>query len=123
MHELSVCNALLEQVERIARERGARSVTTIRLRVGPLSGIETPLLERAWPLAAAGTVAADAELTVDTAEIRVRCTRCGEETTATVNRLLCGACGDFRTRVVSGEDLLLERLELAGVRSLSDESV
>lgn len=115
MHELSVCNALIEQVERIAREHGARSVTRIRLRVGPLSGIETPLLERAWPLASAGTVAADAELTIDNADIVVRCTRCGEETLAVVNRLLCGACGDFRTRLVSGEDLLLERLELAGV--------
>lgn len=112
MHELSVCVALVAEVERIARERGATEVTRIQLQIGPLSGIETPLLERAWPLAAAGSVAADAELRIGSTGIRVRCTTCGEESDATPNRLLCGACGDFRTRIVSGDELLLERLEL-----------
>lgn len=113
MHELSVCNALLEQVERIAAERDARAVIRIELRIGPLSGIETPLLRRAWPLASAGSLAADAELVIAQADIRVRCQACGEETAATPNRLLCAACGDFRTRIVAGDELLLERLELA----------
>ena len=117
MHELSVCTALLERVGQIASERGARSVSRIELRIGPLSGIELPLLLRAWPLAAAGTLAEHAELVVGDAELRVRCTCCGRESRALPNRLLCGHCGDFRTRIVSGEDLLLERLELAGVDS------
>ena len=53
MHELSICNALLDQVERIAAERGAHSVAKIVLRIGPLSGVEPELLRNAYPLFAA----------------------------------------------------------------------
>ena len=112
MHELSVCNALLLQVERIAREHGATTVTTIVLRVGPLSGVEPELLRRAYPLAAAGTVAADARLEIQTADVVVRCRQCGSETAVAPNRLLCGRCGDFRTALVSGDEMLIQSLEL-----------
>ena len=115
MHELSVCNALLTQVERIAAERHAHRVTRIVLRIGPLSGIEPALLRRAYPLAAAGTVAADAELVIEPAAVVVRCGQCGAETPVPANRLLCGQCGGFRTRVISGEDMILQTLELENI--------
>ncbi|MEA2079861.1 MAG: hydrogenase maturation nickel metallochaperone HypA [Pseudomonadota bacterium] len=117
MHEFSVCIALMEQVERIAREHRARRVDRIVLQVGPLSGVEAPLLEHAWPLAAAGTIAADAELVIDAAPVRVRCTRCGVESEAQPNRLLCAGCGDYRTRLVSGDEMLLASLELSQIET------
>jgi len=107
MHELSVCNALLGQVERVAAEHGASRVASITVRVGPLSGVEPDLLRNAYPIAAAGSIAESAELTLEPADIVVTCTACGRESPARVNRLLCGHCGDFRTRVVSGDELML----------------
>ncbi len=115
MHEYSVCLALMEQVERVAREHGAGRVERIVLKIGPLSGVEAPLLQHAWPLVAAGTLAADAELVTETAPVVVRCTQCGAESEAAPNRLLCGQCGDFRTRLVSGDEMLLASLELARI--------
>ncbi|RKT43943.1 hydrogenase maturation nickel metallochaperone HypA [Thiocapsa rosea] len=112
MHELSICQALLDQVERIAVEHGASAVERILLRVGPLSGVEGSLLRHAFPLAAAGTVAENAELVIETAQVRVACSDCGAETEATPNRLLCGDCGSYKTRLVSGDELLLANLEL-----------
>ena len=112
MHELSVCLALLEQIQGIAAEQDARRVTRIELNVGPLSGVESDLLRSAWPIAAAGTMAEHAELVIDDAEIIVRCTVCKAETTATVNKLLCGECGEFRTSLVSGDEMILQRLEV-----------
>jgi hydrogenase nickel incorporation protein HypA/HybF len=117
MHEFSVCIALMEQVERIAREHRARRVDRIVLQLGPLSGVEAPLLEHAWPLAAAGTIAADAELVIDAAPVRVKCTRCGVESEAPPNRLLCAGCGDYRTRLVSGDEMLLAKLELSQIET------
>lgn len=115
MHELSVCLSLLQQIERIAAERGAATVTRIELRIGPLSGIEPELLRHAWPLAATGTCAEAAKLVIDSADLVIRCTRCGVESIASPNRLLCSNCGDFRTRVISGEDMLLQRIELENI--------
>lgn len=113
MHELSVCLALLDQVQAIAREHGAIRVERILLHVGPLSGVEGELLRNAYPLAAAGTLAEGALLEIAPAAVRVHCTQCGVESDAVPNRLLCAACGSHHTRLVSGDELLLARVELA----------
>jgi len=113
MHELSVCLALMDQVSRIAADHGAQQVEKIVLRIGPLSGIEPALLSNAFPLAAAGTLAEDAVLVIDHSPVRVSCTVCGAESEVVPNRLLCGSCGDFRTRVISGEEMTLVSLELS----------
>lgn len=112
MHELSVCLALVDQVQGIAGQHGATRVERIFLRIGPLSGLEPELLRNAFPFAAAGSLAEGAELSIEPAPVRVYCSRCGAETEVPPNRLLCGRCGDFATRLVSGDEMLLERLQL-----------
>jgi hydrogenase nickel incorporation protein HypA/HybF len=112
MHELSICLALLDQVRSIAREHEAKEVERILLRVGPLSGVEPSLLKNAYPLVAAGTIAEAAVLDIERAPVRVRCDECGAETVAEPNRLLCGHCGGFHTRVICGDEMLLVNLEL-----------
>ena len=112
MHELSVCLSLLEQVQAIAADRGAACVTRIELKVGPLSGVESDLLRNAWPMASAGTIAVDAEFIIEEADIVVHCSSCGVDTAARANRLVCGDCGDFRTTVISGDEMILQRVEL-----------
>lgn len=112
MHELSVCQGMLRQVAEIARQHAATGVTRIRLCLGPLSGVEPALLAQAFPLARAGTIAENAELIIESASVRVRCDSCGAETDAAPSRLLCGSCGDWHTRLISGDELLLTSVEL-----------
>lgn len=115
MHELSVCLSLLQEVDRVARQNGAGSVERIVLKVGPLSGVEPDLLRNAWPLASAGTIAEQAQLDIELSGIVVSCSTCGAETKAATNRLLCGECGDYRTNLVSGDEMVLQTLELGGI--------
>jgi hydrogenase nickel incorporation protein HypA/HybF len=112
MHELSVCQALIGQVERVARENDARRVVSIVIAVGPLSGVEAGLLEHAYPIAAAGTVAEHARLEIEVVPVRVRCRKCGDESAAQPNRLLCASCGDWQVHVTAGEEMLLKRVEI-----------
>ncbi len=121
MHELALCEALLRQVEEIAEQHRARSVTRILVRYGPLSGVEPALLQQAYTIAAAGTRAAEADLVLEESPVRVRCDACGAETDAAVNRLICGACGDWHTRLVSGDEMLLASLELDVPENPSEE--
>jgi hydrogenase nickel incorporation protein HypA/HybF len=111
MHELAICQALVAQVEDIARQRAAR-VGRVRVAVGPLSGVEPALLEQAYPFACAGSDAEGSALEIAAAPVRVRCRSCGAESAASANRLLCGACGDWRTQLVSGDELMLVNVEL-----------
>ena len=114
MHELAVCQALIGQVAEVAREQHAVAVTDIFVSVGPLSGVEGPLMQNAFPVAAAGTVANEAKLHLQAPAIRICCEECGEESDARVNRLLCEHCGHWRTRVISGDELMLQRVVLDG---------
>jgi len=116
MHELAVSQALLAEVTAVARSREARAVTDIHVGIGPLSGVEADLLADAFPIAAAGTIADKAVLHLRRTAITVRCGECGEETEARASRLVCAVCGAWRTSLVSGDELLLERVELSGGR-------
>lgn len=112
MHELAICQSLMEQVETIAFERDATSVTSIVVGMGPLSGVEEQLLKNAYPIASVGTVAENAELKIEKLPIKVKCNRCGCVTTALPNKLICSHCGEWKTTLISGDELLLMTVEL-----------
>lgn len=112
MHELAVCQALMDQVAAVAAREAARRVTAVTLQIGDLSGVEPQLLLDAWPIASAGSLAMGASLRIESVPLRVRCLDCGCETDASPNRLVCGECSSFRTTLVSGEELLLKSVEL-----------
>ena len=112
MHELSICQSMLRQIENLVEEKGARGVHSVRVQIGPLSGVESELLAQAFPVAVAGSVAQGAALIMETMPIRVRCQQCGAESEAKTNQLICGHCGDWRTTLISGDEMLLTSLEL-----------
>jgi hydrogenase nickel incorporation protein HypA/HybF len=117
MHELAICQALIAQVEALAEARDASVVTDIHVGIGPLSGVEAVLLQDAFPIAAAGTIASAASLHLRRTSVRVHCEECGAETDAKANRLLCGKCEHWRTTLIHGDELLLERVELNASRN------
>jgi hydrogenase nickel incorporation protein HypA/HybF len=112
VHELSVCQGLIRQVEQIAAQNQASSVDRILLRVGLLSGVEPDLLKHAFSIAREGTVAAHARLEVETGPVRVKCRECGGSGAVTVNCLLCPDCGGWQVDVTEGEEMLLLSLDL-----------
>ena len=115
MHEMSICQGLMDQVERIAREQGASRVDIIVLSIGPLAGVEADLLSRAFEVARMGTVAENARLEIQTGPVMVECRKCGASGEAQVNRLLCPSCGDWQVNLIQGDELLLLRLEVSAV--------
>ena len=123
MHELAICQSLMEQVESIADERDAKCVTSITIGIGPLSGVEFQLLKNAYPIASAGTVAEDAELIIEHLPIKVRCNQCGTESDALPNKLTCKQCGDWRTTLISGDEMMLMSLELERQKDSSTDVV
>ncbi|NDY95703.1 hydrogenase maturation nickel metallochaperone HypA [Wenzhouxiangella limi] len=115
MHELSVCEALLTQVRSTAEANGASGVGRITVRLGPLSGVEPDLLAQAFTIARNGPMTAQASLVIEPQPVRIRCRDCGNENEVPTNRLLCTACESFRVDLVSGDELLLARVELQGI--------
>ena len=112
MHELSLCEDLLEQVEAIARAHGAERIASITVRIGPLSGIEPMLLESAFSIGRVGTLAEEAELRMEQQPVRVVCQSCGAESQTSASHLICASCGSYDTKLLSGDELILASVEL-----------
>lgn len=112
MHELSLCQDLLDQVTDLARQHRASSVACVRVQIGMLAGVEPLLLESAFSIARVGTVAERAELVTETVPPQVRCRACSAEAEATPSCLRCPACGSGDTQLIRGGELILARVEL-----------
>jgi len=115
VHELAVCQGLINEVERLAKQHNASRIDSIVLSVGPLSGVEPDLLKRAFEIARVDTVAKDAELEVETGPVVVECRSCGASGEVQPNYLLCPSCGDWQVNLKQGDDLLLLRLEVSDI--------
>ncbi len=112
MHELSVCQGLIREVERVAAAHDACEVVALSVAIGPLSGVEPELLARAFEIARAGTIAERAMLQVETMPVVVECRVCGAESLVSAQALICGTCGSFEVDLKSGDELLLKRVEM-----------
>ena len=114
MHELSISVAMLDQVAALAVRHGASRVDEIRLRIGPLCGVEPALLRAAFLQCRAATPAAHARLVIVETPIRISCRRCGSAGDAGLRplRLACGACASEDVQLLSGEEMMLESVEL-----------
>jgi hydrogenase nickel incorporation protein HypA/HybF len=109
MHEL----AIAESVVAIAsRHAAGRRVARVELKVGALRQVVPSALEFAFELVAQGTELEGAELVQERIVARVACRACGAETDTERLPLACGRCGEFDVRVVAGEELLVDALEL-----------
>ncbi len=112
LHELSLCDDLLSQVIAIAAQHQAESVESITVNIGELSGIEPSLLDTAFSLLKAGTVAERAELIIQQSPVLVSCPQCNTQAEVAANRLLCPTCGSADTLLISGDEMILASVAL-----------
>ena len=110
MHEASLVTALLDRAEEEARAHGAVAITRVTVRIGELAGVEPELFRSAYELLREPTLCAQAELVLSSSPVRWSCSRCATEI-APGRPLRCPRC-DAPARLASGDEILLERLEL-----------
>ncbi|MFZ1829072.1 MAG: hydrogenase maturation nickel metallochaperone HypA [Candidatus Competibacteraceae bacterium] len=112
MHELSLCQNLIDQLTDLVNTHDAIAVARIEVQVGVLSGVEAQLLRSAFTLAQVGTVADAAELITQITTPRVFCRACGVESDTPSNNLGCPVCASLDTKLIRGHELILARVEL-----------
>jgi hydrogenase nickel incorporation protein HypA/HybF len=109
MHEYGLVGELLARVEEIARANGASKVARVRVKLGALAGVEPSLFRAAFETFRERTICAEAELTVIDAPPRWECPRCGRAIPEGTPLRCCGK----PARLASGDELLLDRVELS----------
>jgi hydrogenase nickel incorporation protein HypA/HybF len=112
MHELSVANALIEQVCAHAAKAGAERVAEISLRMGVLSGVARAL-HFCFRSAAHGTCCEGATLNIDEVPLTVMCTHCDAvKSPSGLYNFRCPDCGRPTPKVLTGREMQLVSVAL-----------
>ena len=108
MHELSVSAAV---VDTAVRHAAGRRVTRVHLRIGALRQVVPGSLAFYFEICARDTVCEGAELQQELIAARLRCA-CGHEWELDAIDFRCSACGAADVTVVSGEEFLVESIDV-----------
>jgi len=68
MHESGLIQDLIEKVEKLVRDHGGRRAVSIQVRLGPLAALQPDHLREHFEMAAAGTLAEGAVLSITNSE-------------------------------------------------------
>lgn len=120
MHELSLAQALIQEVERIKTREKADSVVSVTLSIGALSGVDRESFEFIFPLAAEGTCLEGAALVIRETPARIRCEACGWEGVPDLAFFRCGTCGSSQVKITGGRDFLIESVQVQNEDGESD---
>lgn len=112
MHEYSVVQALLEQVEKFAAENNAEKVTKIVVKIGVMSGVEPHLLEIAFNTFKEKTVCDGAVFEMNVQPLTISCRGCGTKSELGEIHYCCPQCESLEVDVVDGEEMYLMTLEM-----------
>ena len=108
MHELSIAESI---VDAVLERTGDRPVTTVRVRVGRLSGVAPDALQFCFELATVDTPLEGAELAVEDVDGAAHCRDCGRDFPLPDLVLLC-PCGSADVEVRAGRELLVMSVEV-----------
>ncbi len=112
MHEYSVVQALLKQVEDIAKENEAQKVSKIVVKIGVMSGIEAHLLEIAFNTFKEKTICDNAKFVMNIQPLIITCRDCNKESQLEKIHYCCQKCQSTNVEVTDGEDMFLMSLEM-----------
>ena len=112
MHEMSLCESVLQLIERNAARHHFARVTLVTLEIGELAGVDVEAMRFGFEAVTRGTLAAEAELQIVQTPGRAWCMPCGEEVYVNNRLAPCPACGSHQLQVTGGEDMLLKQLEV-----------
>lgn len=112
MHELSICQSMLEIVDATMPQYPGAKLRRILLDVGMGSTVEPELLREAFEIVTSGGPYDGAELAMNIIPITGRCNTCTEAFEYKEMALGCPRCGSTDISLKSGLELNITQLEI-----------
>ncbi len=112
MHEMSLCEGILQVLEAEAKKQEFSRVKRVILDIGVLSGVEIPALEFAFDVVMRGSLAENAVLEINRLEATAWCMACAESVTIEARYDPCPKCGGYQLQVGSGDEMRIRELEV-----------
>ena len=112
MHELALCQSVVESLREQARIHGFERISAVRLEIGALSCVSAEAIDFCFSGVSRGTVADGARLELIRLPGRAWCLDCGRSLVVEERYAACGRCGGHRLQIVQGEEMRIKELEV-----------
>lgn len=112
MHELSLCEGILQILEQQARQQGGRRVRQVWLEIGALSPVDIGALRFAFEAVTRDTLAEGAILHIDETAARAWCPACARRVTVSHCLQPCPECGGQTMWASGGDDMRIREMEV-----------
>lgn len=112
MHEMSLCEGVLQIIETEAKKQNFTKVKRVILDVGVLSGVEIPALEFSFEVVMRGSVAENAKLEINQIEAQAWCMQCAETVIVKERYDACPKCESYQLQISSGDEMRIKELEV-----------
>jgi len=112
MHELSVTQSILEIALRHAEKAGAKKILQLNLTIGQLSSIVDDSVQFYWDIVTEDTIAKDAKLNFKRIPTELLCLSCNHRYAPTEKELACPNCKSTQIKVISGQEFLLDSIDV-----------
>jgi hydrogenase nickel incorporation protein HypA/HybF len=113
MHELSIVEALIDQVgEELDRVGQRGRVLRLELNIGRLSGVHPDAVRFAFGLLRPGTIVENAEIAIEEPKAVCQCHACNARTELDDLLFECPQCASTEITIEGGRDMTLQSIEI-----------
>ncbi|MBP2228512.1 hydrogenase maturation nickel metallochaperone HypA [Azospirillum agricola] len=112
MHEMALCESLLQAMEEAGRSNGFTRVRRVRLAIGRFAGVEPEALRFGFDVVTRGTLAEGAELVILDVPGQGWCFDCSETVPLEHRLASCPRCGGDRLQPNGGTEMTIKDLEV-----------
>jgi len=112
MHELSLCEGIIETVEEQAVIKQYSRVKAVRLEIGRLSCVEAEAMAFAFDAVAKGTMVEGARLEIDEVPGKGWCATCSSEVEISQRFDGCPLCEHYPIEIRQGDEMRIKHVEV-----------
>lgn len=112
MHEMSICEGILQVMEEQAASQQFNRVKSVWLEIGPLAGVELDALRFSFDVVTRDSLADGARLEIIEMPGTAWCMECSKSVPIRQRFDACPECGSFQLQITGGDELRIKELEV-----------
>ena len=112
MHEMSLCEGILQVLEDHAKTQSFTAVKTVWLEIGALSGVEIDAMRFSFDAVMRDSLADGAQLEIIEIPGQAWCLKCAETVQVKQRFDQCPKCSGYQLQVVAGDQMRIKELEV-----------
>jgi hydrogenase nickel incorporation protein HypA/HybF len=112
MHEMSLCEGILQIFEDESKKQGFTKVKQVWLEIGELSGVEIEAMKFGFDAVMRNSLAQDATLHIVPTPGQAWCLQCSKQVAVKQRFDACPDCGSYQLQVTGGDEMKIKELEV-----------